>query len=98
MKLSGDAKITVISGSGFSKASGIPTFRGSNGLWKNYNASQLATPTAFRENPQLVWDWYKWRINLVLKAEPNSAHRCCFITLDLFYVVFQFCGAARNKG
>ncbi|MHA2225397.1 MAG: SIR2 family NAD-dependent protein deacylase [Candidatus Hodarchaeales archaeon] len=67
-------KITIITGAGFSKASGIPTFRGKNGLWKNYNPSDLATPSAFMRDPTLVWEWYKWRIELILDAQPNSAH------------------------
>ncbi|MFX0151509.1 MAG: NAD-dependent deacetylase, partial [Candidatus Hodarchaeota archaeon] len=67
-------KITVITGAGFSKASGIPTFRGKNGLWKTYSASELATPSAFNRDPQLVWEWYRWRIGIVLNASPNAAH------------------------
>ncbi|MFX0050888.1 MAG: NAD-dependent deacylase [Candidatus Hermodarchaeota archaeon] len=67
-------KITVITGAGFSKASGIPTFRGKNGLWKTYAASELATPSAFNRDPQLVWEWYRWRIGIVLNASPNAAH------------------------
>lgn len=67
-------KITVISGAGFSKASGIPTFRGKNGLWKNYDPSELATPSAFARDPIVVWEWYKWRLNIILNADPNPAH------------------------
>lgn len=69
-----NAKITVISGAGFSKASGIPTFRGKNGLWKNYDPSDLATPSAFARDPVLVWEWYKWRLSIILNADPNPAH------------------------
>ncbi len=69
-----DKTITVLTGAGFSKASGIPTFRGKDGLWENYNVEELATPLAFARNPELVWKWYKWRINLILNAEPNPAH------------------------
>ncbi|MHA2093064.1 MAG: SIR2 family NAD-dependent protein deacylase [Candidatus Hodarchaeales archaeon] len=68
------AKITVISGSGISKASGIPTFRGSDGLWKKYDFMDLATPQAFRRNPKLVWEWYYWRLGLVSQANPNNTH------------------------
>ncbi|MFW9856291.1 MAG: NAD-dependent deacylase [Candidatus Thorarchaeota archaeon] len=67
-------RITVITGAGFSQASGVPTFRGKDGLWRNYDASELATPNAFRKNPGLVWEWYHWRINLILNVEPNQAH------------------------
>lgn len=67
-------KITVISGAGFSQASGIPTFRGKDGLWKNYDPSELATPNAFATDPKLVWEWYRWRLNIILNAHPNLAH------------------------
>ncbi|MHA1993641.1 MAG: SIR2 family NAD-dependent protein deacylase [Candidatus Hodarchaeales archaeon] len=72
--ISTDAKITVISGSGISKASGVPTFRGTDGLWKKYNFMELATPQAFARNPKLVWEWYYWRLGLVSQTEPNNAH------------------------
>ena len=68
------SKITMISGAGFSQASGIPTFRGKDGLWKNYDPSELATPYAFAKDPDLVWEWYRWRLNIVLNADPNFAH------------------------
>jgi NAD-dependent deacetylase len=66
--------ITVITGAGISKASGLPTFRGKDGLWRKYSASELATPIAFNRDPQLIWEWYKWRISLVLNSQPNAAH------------------------
>ena len=69
-----NTKITVISGAGFSQASGIPTFRGKDGLWKNYDTSELANPNAFAKDPKLVWEWYKWRLNIVLNVDPNLAH------------------------
>lgn len=70
-----NSKITVISGAGISKASGIPTFRGEDGLWKQYSVSDLATPQAFNRNPTLVWEWYRWRMSLVLNTKPNAAHQ-----------------------
>ncbi len=69
-----DLKMTVISGAGFSHPSGVPTFRGEEGLWRQYNVQDLATPSAFNQNPSLVWEWYHWRINLIQKAQPNRAH------------------------
>ncbi|MHA2168064.1 MAG: Sir2 family NAD-dependent protein deacetylase, partial [Candidatus Hodarchaeales archaeon] len=69
-----DLRITVVSGAGFSHPSGIPTFRGTEGLWREYNAQDLATSSAFSRNPSLVWEWYHWRINLIQKAQPNRAH------------------------
>ena len=64
----------VLTGAGVSAESGIPTFRGTDGLWKNYSATDLATPEAFQRNPELVWEWYHWRQSLILKAQPNAAH------------------------
>ncbi len=69
-----NTKFTVLSGAGFSQASGIPTFRGKDGLWKNYDPSELATPNAFASDPKLVWEWYRWRLNIILNADPNLAH------------------------
>lgn len=70
-----DAKrIVVLTGAGVSAESGIPTFRGEAGLWKSYRPEELATPQAFRRDPQLVWEWYGWRRSLVAECEPNAAH------------------------
>ncbi|HKO00054.1 MAG TPA: Sir2 family NAD-dependent protein deacetylase, partial [Thermoanaerobaculia bacterium] len=68
-------KIVVLTGAGVSADSGIPTFRGEGGLWRNYRAEDLATPEAFARNPLLVWEWYEWRRSLVRNAQPNAAHR-----------------------
>ena len=67
--------ITAITGAGVSAASGVPTFRGSNGLWRTYRAEDLATPDAFRRDPRLVWEWYDWRRSLIANCAPNEAHR-----------------------
>ena len=67
-------RITVMTGAGVSAASGIPTFRGAGGLWKNFRPEELATPEAFDRDPLLVWEWYAWRRELVAKARPNRAH------------------------
>lgn len=66
--------VVSLTGAGISAESGVPTFRGEDGLWKNYRAEELATPYAFRANPQLVWEWYEWRREIIRKALPNSAH------------------------
>src|SRR5207245_9139428 len=68
-------KIVVLTGAGVSADSGIPTFRGQGGLWRNYRAEDLATPEALARNPLLVWEWYEWRRSIVREAEPNAAHR-----------------------
>lgn len=59
--LSTAKQIVALTGSGISAESGIPTFRGEEGLWKTYRAEELATPSAFATNPELVWEWYDWR-------------------------------------
>ncbi len=66
--------ITFFTGAGVSAESGIPTFRGSGGLWRKYNPVDLATPEAFRRNPTLVWEFYDERRQNIAKAEPNKAH------------------------
>ena len=69
-----DPKIVSVIGAGLSKASGMPTFRGKDGLWKQYRAEDLATPYAFARDPKLVWEWYRFRMRIVLEARPNAAH------------------------
>lgn len=66
--------LLIITGAGISAESGIPTFRGAEGLWKNYRAEELATPEAFERDPETVWQWYDWRRGIIGKAEPNSGH------------------------
>jgi NAD-dependent deacetylase len=67
--------LAVLTGAGISVESGVPTFRGADGLWKNHNPEELATPEAFARDPRLVWEWYNWLRVLIAKAEPNAAHR-----------------------
>ena len=66
--------ITVLTGAGISAESGIPTFRGSDGMWKNLNPQDIATPEAYRNDPKLVWEWYDWRRRIIDKAAPNHGH------------------------
>jgi NAD-dependent deacetylase len=67
--------VSVLTGAGISAESGIPTFRGEGGLWKNYKPEELATPEAFARDPKLVWEWYNWRRELIKKAQPSAGHR-----------------------
>lgn len=67
-------RLTVLTGAGVSAASGVPTFRGPGGLWKNFRPEELATPEAFARDPRLVWEWYDWRRQLVSRCRPNRAH------------------------
>jgi len=73
--LQGAQKIVVLTGSGVSAESGIPTFRDAlTGLWQHFDAEMLATAEAFQRDPALVWGWYEWRRMMVLSAQPNAAH------------------------
>lgn len=68
-------KVAVLTGAGLSAESGIPTFRGAGGLWKQFRPEDLATPEAFSRDPKLVWEWYDWRRGLIAAAGPNTGHR-----------------------
>lgn len=68
-------RVTVLTGAGVSAASGVPTFRGRHGLWRQYRPEDLATPVAFARDPQLVWEWYAWRRETIAACEPNRAHK-----------------------
>lgn len=66
--------VLVLTGAGISAESGVPTFRGAGGLWRQFQATDLATPTAFAKSPSLIWEFYQYRRELVLTKEPNKAH------------------------
>ena len=72
--LRGAGSVAVLTGAGVSAESGVPTFRGVDGLWKNFRAEELATPEAFERDPKLVWEWYNWRRGLIGGCMPNPAH------------------------
>jgi NAD-dependent deacetylase len=67
-------RVAVLTGAGVSAESGVPTFRGANGLWKNYQTTDLATPEAFSKDPELVWQFYNWRRGLIGQKTCNPAH------------------------
>jgi NAD-dependent deacetylase len=69
------AGVAVLTGAGISAESGVPTFRGPDGLWNNYKPEELATPEAFTRDPRMVWEWYNWRREIISKAIPNPAHK-----------------------
>ena len=73
-RLASARAITILTGAGISADSGVPTFRGVDGLWRNFRAEDLATPEAFERDPRLVWEWYDWRRELIASKQPNSAH------------------------
>src|SRR3954471_2541009 len=63
-----------MTGAGVSAASGVPTFRGAQGLWRSFRSEDLATPEAFNRDPRLVWEWYDWRRQTIAACDPNAAH------------------------
>src|SRR5688572_14465323 len=73
-RLTGAKRLTVLTGAGVSAASGVPTFRGQDGLWRHHRPEDLATPDAFARDPRLVWEWYAWRRELIATCRPNAAH------------------------
>ena len=74
LRLKHATRVTILTGAGVSAASGVPTFRGSGGLWRQFRAEDLATPGAFSRDPALVWEWYAWRRELIAACKPNQAH------------------------
>ncbi|WP_372764498.1 NAD-dependent deacetylase [Litorivivens sp.] len=68
-------KVVVFSGAGISAESGLPTFRGADGLWRNHSVYDVATPEAWARDPQLVLDFYNERRQLLRRVQPNAAHR-----------------------
>ncbi len=84
--------VTVLTGAGISADSGIPTFRGADGLWKNYRPEALASPEAFAQDPQLVWEWYNWRRELIATKKPNPAHHALAVLenrVGYFWLITQ---------
>ena len=73
-KLINAKKIVFVTGAGISQESGIPTFRGKDGHWRNHDPMKLATIDAFFDNPNLVWEWYEDRRKNILAAKPNEGH------------------------
>ncbi len=66
--------VVVSTGAGVSAESGVPTFRGADGLWKKFRPEELATFEAFQANPQIVWEWYQYRREIIHKIKPNPGH------------------------
>jgi NAD-dependent protein deacetylase/lipoamidase len=73
-RLSRAAKVFAISGAGISAESGVPTFRGAGGYWKNFRAEDLASPEGFARDPLMVWEWYTERRKNLLEVDPNPGH------------------------
>ncbi len=87
--LQASQRVAVLTGAGISAESGVPTFReAQTGLWSRYDPSQLATPEAFHRDPQLVWEWYTWRRQLISQAQPNPGH-FALVELETYFSQFS---------
>src|SRR5262245_44164484 len=73
-RLAAAESVLVLTGAGVSAESGVPTFRGPEGLWRRHRPEELATPDAFARDPALVWEWYAWRRGVIAPLRPNAAH------------------------
>jgi len=73
--LAAATSLAVLTGAGISAESGVPTFRGAGGLWKDYKPEELANAEAFAKNPKLVWEWYNHRREIISKVLPNPGHK-----------------------
>jgi NAD-dependent deacetylase len=72
--LTQQTRVVVLTGAGISAESGVPTFRGKEGLWKKFRPEELATFEAFMANPRLVWEWYEYRRKIIEEIKPNLGH------------------------
>jgi NAD-dependent deacetylase len=67
-------RVVAFTGAGVSAESGVPTFRGAEGIWKKFKPEELATMSAFLRSPELVWEWYSHRKRIIAEIEPNPGH------------------------
>lgn len=74
LHISATDRVFILTGAGVSAESGIPTFRGSGGLWRNYRIEEVASPYAWQRDPHLVWEFYSMRRRVAATARPNPAH------------------------
>lgn len=83
-RISAAHNIVFFTGAGISAESGIPTFRGKDGIWNKLNPEELANFNAFLKNPQLVWEWYNHRKRIIHESQPNKGHLAIAEFEDLF--------------
>lgn len=91
-------KVVFFTGAGISADSGIPTFRGPDGLWRSFRPEDLATQDAFRRDPAMVWEWYEWRRALIRGAQPNAAHQAIAAIPDAIVVTQNVDGLHARGG
>jgi len=85
--------VAVLTGAGISAPSGVPTFRGKDGLWNKFNPEELANFEAFNKNPELIWEWYNWRRKLINEVKPNLGH---YALVDLENLIQDFTIVTQN--
>ena len=79
--------VVAFTGAGVSAESGVPTFRGSDGVWKKFKPEELASLDAFIKNPELVWEWYAHRKKIIAEIEPNAGH-CALAEMERLFPHF----------
>ncbi len=84
-KVASAKSIVFFTGAGVSAESGIPVFRGKNGIWNKLKPEELANFNAFLKNPEMVWEWYNHRKQIIDQSEPNAAH----LSISEFQKYFQ---------
>lgn len=101
-KLRNAQRVAVLTGAGISAESGVPTFRGEDGIWKKLKPEELANFDAFMNNPDRVWEWYQFRRDLMLKVAPNEGHRALAAmevkTADFVLITQNVDGLHRRAG
>ena len=83
-RLSEAESVVFFTGAGISAESGIPTFRGKDGIWNKLKPEELANFDAFMRNPEMVWEWYSHRKQIIHQSKPNKAHIAIAEMQDLF--------------
>lgn len=92
-RLSDAESVCVLTGAGISAESGVPTFRGEQGLWKKFRPEELANVDAFMRNPDLVWEWYSYRRKVVSEVQPNPGH---FAIVEMQNLIRDFTLVTQN--